>query len=125
MSFTQTAGICDGQFAVSQGVHAQNRRAPLSSDEMTAASVGAQLAVQGDARTVEVCVRLVRDEKLAGVGVGPAVCHGHDAALAVLQRLHQLVWELAIRRRVNALATLASSCKAVTILDHQRTAKHF
>lgn len=55
-------------------------------------------------------MRLVRDEELAAVGVGAAVGHGHHAALAVLQRLQQLIRELAVGRGIDALAALAGPC---------------
>ena len=63
------------------------------------------------ARTVQVRVCLVRDEELAAIGVGAAVGHRHHAALAVLQRLQDLVRELAVGRGIDALPALAGPCR--------------
>lgn len=43
------------------------------------------------------------------VCVWAAVGHGHNATLAVLQRVHDLIGKLAIRRRVDAAPPLASA----------------
>ena len=44
---------------------------------------------------------------LAAIGVGPAVCHGHDASFAMLQHVANFIWELAVGGGKNTLATLA------------------
>ena len=60
--------------------------------------------------TIEMWVFVVGDEKLAAIGIGPTVCHGHYATLSVLECIIYFIWELAIRSRKDAFATFASPC---------------
>lgn len=64
---------------------------------------------------VEVGLLGVGDEELAAVGVGPAVGHGHDPPGGVLERLAELVGELAAPDGGAALA----GARGVAALDHE------
>ena len=76
------------------------------------AGAGARCAPGCKLRTVQRGQGLEGDEELRAVGVWARVGHGQRAAPGVLQGLHQLVRELAVGCRVDALAALAGACGA-------------
>lgn len=58
---------------------------------------------------------VIRDEKLATIGVGTAVGHGHNATLGVLEGVSDLIRKLAVGSWEYAFASFASSCRITSL----------